>query len=226
MLYEKNMFLGLVKFFRNEDHLDELVKGNFHCQPPEKYRLDQQEGVSDKYESCCTSYRRSRNDPPIVLEIGGIKITDAVSVTIHNPQNGHDAWLQCWTSIRLPDNEAELNSLKEDISRMKREFGEHYALISPNNLKKLVEKITENSPLTPFLCNEVSYSDDRNEWGLFCKSTLYKYQREYRFSFGECNTHELQPQMFHIPDCEGLIMKDCGVKLQDDSGHVWFDIDE
>jgi hypothetical protein len=68
---EKNQFLGLVKFFRNEDYLDSLISGTFHCTPPEVYRLDKQEGVSDKSESCAFSYRKDRGDNPIKVTFAG-----------------------------------------------------------------------------------------------------------------------------------------------------------
>lgn len=221
---QSNQFLGLVKFFRSEDYLDSLIDGCFHCTPPETYRLDGQEGVSDKFESCAYSYRSERGDSPIVVKLGDIDIADALGLTIHNGQR-KDAWLHCWFSLRLPNDEHSLSKLKFDISRMKKEFGEQYAFIPAPNLKPLVERLQELSDKT-FSCGEVEYSGDRSQWGNLSKALEYSYQREYRFLFGKCSPSETQPYCFSNPEgFNDLIFKNAEFKLQSQDGEVvWFDL--
>lgn len=221
---ESNQFLGLVKFFRNEGFLDSLRSGCFHCTPPEVYRLDKQEGVSDKYESCAYSYRKERGDEPITVTFGDIDISDALGLTVHN-RTEKDAWMHCWFTLRLPKDQEALDKLKEDVAKMKKQFGEHYAFIPAPNLKPLVSKLQELSE-KPLFCGEVEYSGDKSKWGNLVKSLDYSYQREYRFLFGECSTSETEYYVFNNPDgFSNLIFKNTDFKMQSNDGeHVWFDL--
>lgn len=219
-----NEFIGLVKFFRNENYLDKLISGIFHCQTPETYRLHEMEGVSDKLESCTFSYRKTRNDPPASLTINGIEINDALAVTIYNADEG-DSWLNCWLLLRVPENENELESLKTDIALMKKQFGEHYAYISPPNLLKVIEILKNNSE-KPLIHKKVRYCEDKHEWGVFCKSPSYAYQREYRFAFGSCSPSETEAYCFNCPEgFYDLIYKNPGLQLKSfDQDQAWFSL--
>lgn len=221
---ESNQFLGLVKFFRNEDFLDSLRSGCFHCTPPEVYRLDKQKGVSDKYESCAYSYREKRGDEPITITFGDIDISDALGVTVHN-RTDKDAWMHCWFTLRLPKDQEALDKLKADVAKMKKQFGEHYAFIPAPNLKLLVSKLQGLSE-KPLFCGEVQYSGDKSKWGNLVKSLEYSYQREYRFLFGECESSEVEYYIFNNPEgFSDLILKNTDFKLQSNDGeHVWFEL--
>ena len=208
-----NAFIGLVKFFRNESYLDMLISGTFHCQTPEIYRLHEQEGISDKFESCRFSYRKERDDPLISLTLNGVEINDALAITIHNGDGG-ESWLNCWLVLRVPANEEELESLNTDIDLMKKQFGEHYAYISPPDLEKVIEILKKNSE-KPLTANQVLYHEDEDEWGIFCKSPTYAYQREYRFAFGECSPSETEAYCFQCPEgFQDLIYKNPQFELK------------
>ncbi|MGS0498702.1 hypothetical protein ACU8V4_16510 [Pseudoalteromonas mariniglutinosa] len=221
---ESNTFLGLVKFFRNENFLDSLLSGCFHCTPPEIYRMDNQEGISDRFESCGFSYRKDRGDEPVILNIGGMNIEDSLGITIHNRKE-KDAWMHCWFTLRLPDSPAALEKLKADIKKMKEQFGQYYAFIPAPNLKPFVEKLQILSDKA-MIWGEVEYCGDKSKWGNLVKGLDYSYQREYRFLFGECSTSEKAYYIFE--DANGfsdLIFKNTEVKLQSkDSNEVWFDL--
>lgn len=221
---QANQFVGLIKFFRNEDFLDKLVGGTFHCTPPEVYRLDNQEGVSDKFESCGFSYRKSRSDDEVNLHINDRLITEHTSLTIYN-KTDKDSWMHCWFSLRVPQNEKSLEQLKTDIERMKREFGEQFAFIPAPSINDFLDIIENISPL-PMVCAEVEYSADKSNWGSLCKSLDYSYQREYRFLFGECNSHETEFFVFSDPNkFSYLILKNPELKIQSkDKSITWLEI--
>ncbi|MCB2381278.1 hypothetical protein KV201_03685 [Shewanella sp. SR1] len=217
-------FVGLVKFFRNEEFLDSLLSGCFHCSPPERYRMDEQLGVSDKIESCAYSYRVKRNDPPIVIMINDIEITDPLSLTVHNNPY-KDSWMHCWFTLNIPDSEDGLAVLKSDLDRMKKEFGSDYAFIPNSNLNELIHRLKSVS-IKDLQYGEVEYSNDSAKFSCRCKSLSYSYQREFRFLFGECAVSE---EDFFILNYENgfrdLIYKNATVKLTDrENGHVWFEL--
>ena len=219
-----NECLGLVKFFRNETYLDKLISGTFHCQTPETYRLHEMEGVSDKFESCTFSYRKTRNDPSVPIKINGIELHNLLEMTVHNADEG-DSWLNCWLLLRMPADENELESLKKDIALMKKQFGVHYAYISPPNLSKVLEILRKNSEKTLYR-GEVRYCEDKNEWGIFCKSPSYAYQREYRFAFGSCSPSETEAYCFNCPEgFHDLICKNPEIQIEvTRPNRVWFDL--
>lgn len=223
---KSNQFIGLVKFFRNEEYLNLLLDGCFHCTPPEIYRMDNQEGVSDKFESCVFSYRKEREDEPIELSIAGHTLKETKSITLHN-QAEKDAWLHCWFTLRVPDSPESLENLKEDVQRMKKEFGQHYAFIPAPNLKPLIERLEANSDKQMF-CSEVKYSGDTSRWGNLVKDLSYSYQREYRFLFGECSSAETDFYIFQNPNgLADLIYKNIELKMQSKCGQqVHFDLSE
>lgn len=221
---EANQFLGLVKFFRNESFLDSLISGCFHCTPSEVYRLDKQEGVSDKFESCAFSYRKERNDSPIILEINGLQITDLLGMTTQNGDD-KDSWLHCWFTLRVPKDQEDLDNLKTDLEKMKTHFGRLYAFIPAPSLSPFIERLKIISR-EKCSCGTVKYSSNRSDWGTLCKSIIYSYQREYRFCFGECSTSEMEPYV--INDDQGFekfIYKNPELKFQSKDGTVtWFEL--
>lgn len=221
---QSNEFLGLVKFFRNKDFLERLIQGCFHCTPPEVYRLDKQEGVSDEFESCAFSYRLERDDSPIVLEINDQNIADILGLTVHN-KTDQDSWLHCWFTLRIPKDQDDLTSLKNDLEKMKAQFGVSYAFIPASKLKPFVERLKCISE-KPLYCGAVNYSGNPSEWGNLCKATNYSYQREYRFCFGECATSEKNPYIISDPaGFEEFIYNSPEIKLQSkDFSITWLEL--
>lgn len=227
---ESNQCIGLIKFFRNEEFLDKLISGCFHCTPPEIYRMSKQEGVSDKFESCSFSFRKERGDEQVVIEFDGfglkekIKESDASSMTLHNGSKT-DSWMHCWFCLRLPSDQDALESLKSDIQRMKDQFGSHYAFIINADIEPFIERLKKLSK-KELTCGEVEYCGDRSRWGNLCKSVDYSYQREFRFLFGECSTSETDYYIFNNPETfSDVIHKNPDLKLQDKGGEcVWFDL--
>ena len=221
---EANQFVGLVKFFRDENYLDKLISGCFYCKTPENYRLDNLEGVSDKYESCTYSYRTVRCDEPITMHMAGFELEGLIEATIHKGED-FDSWLHCWMSLRVPKDELALSQLKDDVRRLKKEFGENYAFIPADKLAGFVSLLIVESEHKMW-CNEVIYSLDRAQWSPECKALEYSYQREYRFGFGRCAVNETNTYILNCSSGFGeYIIKNQELKLSSDDGkRVWFDL--
>lgn len=217
-----NQFIGLIKFFRNEEFLDKLCAGLFYCNSPEEYRLNDQEGVGDPIESCMHSYRSSRNDNEMILKIDDQVLNDVDAFTLHN-SNNRDSWLHCWFVLKKPVNPEELDSLNKSIERMKKEFGHNFAFIPALKLEPLIELMQKNSTHS-FYCGSVKYSNDSSEWGNLCKSIKFSYQNEYRFLFGECDPYSLMHYEFNIPEnLQGFILKNPEIKIMDSRDNTdWF----
>jgi hypothetical protein len=186
---ENYFHIGLIKFFEAEAHLDSFLNGFLRFNTPEKYRLSEQKGVSDSHESCQLAYRKSREDDPIKVFIDGegidrIEIKEVTALTVGKGSN--DRWLQCWTILKIPKDSDELAQFGADINRMRTEFGIHFALLQNSKISEYVMRI-RNLTHHSVESGAITYADDINEWGIFCKSSSYKYQREFRFTVGECN---------------------------------------
>lgn len=232
MSCESNNYIGIIKFFQSdkEYYLDKLLSGLIHCQTPEVYRLSDMEGVSDYFESCVHSYRHDRGDKNMILEIKEnnsgeeFKITDILSLTIHQSEQ-KDSWLSCWMLLRIPEDEIELEDLKSDIKKMKDNFGNSFVFLPFNNVGEFFKRI-EKSTTKKFTHCEVVYDGNRNNWGSFCKSLSYSYQREYRLSFGECSSLEKEPYIFTCPEGFSDIMyKNPNIRLESkDKSRVWLEI--
>lgn len=191
--------VGLVKFFRDEAYLDNFLNGYLRFNTPEIYRLSEQKGVSDPHESCQHTYRRSRGDAPTKLFIDGIEIKEVTALTIGNGLNNR--WLQCWSILQIPKNTEDLAQFVFDINQIRTEFGSNFMLLQFSKITEYemrIKKLTHH----PVEFGSVSYSDDINEWGVFCKSSAYKYQREFRFTIGECN--HLSQMPLEIECAEGF----------------------
>lgn len=206
-------FIGIIKFFRDEQKLDALVNGCFYCNTPEFYRQNNYEGVSDKFESCYFSYNSIRDNEPLKLKVNGVTLNNVSRMIIHNPGDG-DAWMHCWYALWFPKDQAELDEMNVNIERMKSEFGNQYAFIHANEIKDFVnhlEKFTDK----PIFCKEVEYSPEQGKWGTFCKSLSYAYQREYRFSIGECEPHIMKEYVVTSPNgFSNIILKNPKLELQ------------
>lgn len=218
--------VGILKFFRDPRNLDALEAGMFYCNTPEYYRNSGEEGVSDLHESCNHAYRKSRGDEPVRLYVGGHELKGLTRITIHNGGK-KDKWLHCWFALRMPSDEQELESLVDDINRMRSEFGKEYAFVQARHIKELarrVSTVTEHSVDH----GSVRYSDDRMDWSVACKSQKYCYQREYRFVVGECKHDCLEPLILEYKDgFSDLISKSHSLRITDeDEGHVWFHLDK
>lgn len=216
--------VGLIKFFKNEDFLDQFLSGCFYCNTPEYYRLSNSPGVSDKNESALYTYRQSRGDSGIKLSINDLVTDEVLSLTIH-PSGFGDAYLHCWTLFEIPKTESDLNLLKNDLKRMRSEFGEHYAFLPLNNLSELFGRINKRNDKKVW-CQEVTYSASPNRWSSVCKSKDFAYQREFRFGIEGCNTHSLEPLILQCPNgFKDLVHKNPHIELGDQmSGVKWLEI--
>lgn len=224
-MFNGGEIVGFVKFFRDEWKLDKLIEGCFYCNTPEFYRLSKDEGVSDKFESSIFTYRQGRGDSPVILTLGDLKIEDMLGLTVQSPDD-YDSWLHCWMAFSVPRNNSELQSFKKNISRMKREFGIHYAYLPYQNLAKLkqiLSKITTHKVEADL----VQYSPNKSDWNTFCKSIDYAYQCEFRFAIGKCSTNTIEHiEPKYAPGFSKLIFKNVGLKLQGEkSKEFYLDLD-
>lgn len=217
--------IGLLKFFRDAEKLKALQDGTFYCSTPERYRLSNDEGVSDLHESCNHSYRFNRGDEPLKIVVGGHELEGLTAATIYN-RGVKDKWLHCWFALRIPSDEDELELLTTSINRMRNEFGSQYAFLQGVQIKELATRLLQ---VTEHKVDygSVRYSDDRFEWGVACKSLEYAYQNEYRFVIGECSPTFVEPLILVGESCfSDLISKSPTLQITDNKdGHIWFHLD-
>lgn len=221
---EPNQFLGLLKFFRDEDHLDQLISGIFYCNTPEYYRQSDQAGIADKHESCIHAYRKKRGDEPYEILINGQIINGLKNFTIHGGKL-RASWLHCWIALEMPDSEESIDELAMDLARARNEFGSHYAFIPAHKLPPFIARLKS---IIPFKMDsfKVAYSEDGLKWSVGCKSERYRYQRESRFMVGERELRGIEHKRFiDITGFSDYILKCPEVKVVDGkSGHTWFSI--
>lgn len=191
-----NQYFGLLKFFREKHHLEMFLDGQLYCNTPEHYRLSDAKGVSDKNESCMVSFRESRGDSRLKMSMDGKHIGEAVDLTIRYGRK--DGWLHCWAILYLPEDGVGFEKLKSDIAQLHSEFGPYYAYINPDESHKLVKRIDSNVNI-PVEANEVEYSEVASLChSVFNKSDSFRYQREFRFVFGECDNGCAEPRIFYV----------------------------
>jgi len=218
----ENKFYGILKFFSNEDYLNDLCNGVFYCNTPEFYRLHEGEGVSDHTESCSASYRNERGDRNGRIVIQGKHTINLTNFTMRSAGE-KDSWLHCWTTVLIPNNDKELNELISNFNRLRNEFGLNYAYIRPANIKPFISLLS-NLTKNDVRAGDVKYSPSFNEWSPCCKNIEYKYQREFRFLIGECPELSVDPLIIRCPNkFKGLIEKNLRIDLcSKDGKYVWF----
>ena len=215
-------FIGLAKFFWNESFLDLLLDGVFHCNTPERYRLDGSEGIGDPNESCMHAFRAKRGDKPVIIRINGKELEGLTAVTTHM-NSLKDMWLHCWFSLDFPENDEGLLALTEDLKRVRSEFGEHFAFLPSANLREFTQRVRSLQD-GPFERGRVEYSPNPEEWSVGCKAENYAYQREYRFGLGQCgHTSTESWSLKYEPGFGDLLKKNPDIQITDnETRKVWF----
>jgi len=217
-----NGVIGLVKFFRKSEWLDDLINGLFYCNTPEYYRISEQNGVSDLHESCVHAYRSDRGDESIQVKVNGHEITNLYACTLHGSQL-RDHWLHCWMILIFPDTDDALEKLVLDINRMRSEFGKEFAFIDARKIPEIAERLAASTP-HDISHGHVIYSADRKDWSAGCKPENYAYQREYRFLVGECSSLCTQhKELRYEGGFSDLVVKNPNIALSNAaSGRPWF----
>jgi len=213
--------IGIIKFFRNEEFLDDLIKGMFYCNTPEFYRLSKAEGVSDLNESCMHSYRMGRDEFPPEIIINGIKLT-GLSLTATTIQIGgqKDKWLHCWFALDIVDNSEYLRTLIQDVNKIRNEFGSNYAFILRRDIPELVRRLSTKTDLE-INYGKVKYSKNRTDWGCACKSDVYEYQREFRFLLGECEHTNIECKKVRYEEgFEDIVHKNKKISITDNESNI------
>lgn len=188
---KKGKIIGIIKFFKSEDYLDQLCNGKLFCNTPEYYRLHDAEGVSDRSECCSWAYRKSRGDVGGRIEVEGHTIEGITNITYR--ANGYkDSWLHCWTTLVMPQSDEELDNFIKDIKRIRSEFGLNYAYIRPSKISPFINHI-KTMTTHEVKAGEVAYSEKTHDWSPACKSKKYQYQREFRILIGECQELSTEP---------------------------------
>jgi hypothetical protein len=185
------MFVGLIKFFSNEEYLDQLISGIFYCNTPEYYRLCALEGVGDNNKCCMRSFRKERGDAAPKLTFGGHEISGLTAVTMHVAGQG-DMWLHCWTALEIVDDADRLRKLAKNLNKLRSEFGHQYVFLPKDKIKDFVLRLQSVTNLE-IHHGKVSYSSNHQDWSVRCKSEKYLYQSEYRFVVGRCKHTSLEP---------------------------------
>ena len=215
---------GIIKFFNNEEYLSQLCGGKLYCNTPEFYRLNDEKGISDRSECCSWSFRKSRGDAGAKIVIGGHVIDGLTNVTIRST-GMKDSWLHCWTTLTIPQDEMELENLVNDLRRIRSEFGLFYAYIPPANINPFIDHIKTLSK-HEVKSGMVMYSDKHKDWSIICKSTDYRYQREFRIVVGECQELSTEPLILEdIKGFNGFLLKNISIDItSSDYEWIWFRI--
>lgn len=221
----KQLF-GLLKFFKNQDHLRDLLDGKLYCNTPEYYRLSNEEGISDKNESAVHTYRKKRGDKNVRVIFGRYELEGLIDTTL---QSGDlkDAWLHCWVSLELPNDVHQFALLAEDLNRIRKEFGTSYVYLPGGKIRPLIE-IIKTITDKQVHSGMVKYSANTMLWNPVCKSIDYSYQREYRILVGQCDITSTQPLVpNYSPGFRHLLLKNHPFHLiEENSGRVCFHLSE
>jgi len=191
---DNGQFCGLVKFFKNEEYLEDLLNGVFYLNTPEFYRHNNEAGVGDLHESCSHAYREKRGDCKPTFTVNGKPIEGLINFTMRNT-GMKDRWLHCWSILTQPNDEEALAKLVCDFTRLREEFGLNYAYIHPAKLGTFIDHL---KGLVPMDVNtvQVNYCDNPLQWSPVGKSEKYSYQREFRFMVGTCPELSQEPKIF------------------------------
>lgn len=218
---QEKRLAGLLKFFDRDDYIADLLAGLVYFNTPECYRLACKEGRADLHESCAFSFRKDRGDAPVQVTFAGQEIKEILTLTMHNAGR-KQGWLHCWSAVLLPASLDELQQLSTDINRIREEFGRKYVFLPGSHVNCFAERIqrelltASNNAVHHGL---VQYSASKDEWGVWCKSTAYAYQREYRFVVGECGHTDITPKPIRCPGGFTDILHTDGVlKVHGDKG--------
>jgi len=205
-ILKAGQYLGLFKFFRERNHLDQFMDGHLYCNTPEYYRLSAAKGVGDRNESCLISFRAARGDSPLEVEVEGNPVGKATDFITRIGRK--DGWLHCWASFLLPENDVQFEQLKSDFERIQKEFGPYYAYVTPENSYEFLKRIqslslsVEAKPISYYRGGYYGTS-------VFHKAEQYSYQREFRILIGECETEERVRRSFQIQGGLRDIVQDC-----------------
>ncbi|AKX43960.1 hypothetical protein AKN87_01670 [Thiopseudomonas alkaliphila] len=200
----------LVKFFKEKKYRDLLIKGKMHMRSPEYYRKNTLPGVGDPNESSIFSIREKiSNDKKPVINFG---LVDNISGKVSPPfklifknLTMYDAavvngWIQSWFLIPAKFSCInKFNLFKNNIERMKEEFGQYAAIIDGEDFSSFY-KLLEKNCSDRLSFSIVKYSPDRTEHNIFCKSEDYSYQNEFRIVMGECPIMEEKDKEFMVKD--------------------------
>lgn len=184
---------GLLKFFSKPEYLDDFLRGNLFCNTPHYYRNCNGAGVSDRFEACIGYFNRSlgQREPAIVMDGKPFDISKATEVFTFLDEDYCDSWLSCWFILEVPQSDLELISLKKDLCRVVKEFGDNYVLLPSKSFVSFHQLLSKGA--YKMVNKPIKYTDNDLIRGMFIKRPEFSYQREYRFAFGECDKSELKP---------------------------------
>lgn len=181
----------ILKFFSKKEYLEDFLDGKIYCKHPLFYRRIKTAGVGDRFESCQDFAEGLEQLKERKIIINGRTLTyenGLRSITIH-PRGQDDYYLHCWFSATpsLLHNEGLI--LFNNLNRVASEFGDQYiAVVPPENVFEFFKRMyTSECEKIGF----VKYSNNRQDWGIFCKSISYQYQREFRFLYQPDNTSDV-----------------------------------
>jgi hypothetical protein len=227
---EEKRIAGLLKFFDCRDYLEDLLGGLVYFNTPERHRLDRKEGRGDPHESCRFAFRKERGDLPIQMTFAGKEIKEILGLTMHNGGR-KEGWLHCWSAILLPADLNELRRLRDDINRLREEFGKRYVFLPGDRINRFTKALrgelqAESADVLDH--GLVEYSSSEDERGVWCKSSTFAYQREYRFVLGECGHTEASPKIVRCPaGFKDIVFSGGAFRIHGDrKGEVLLELDE
>ena len=200
-----------IKFFSNIDRANQLMKGLFYCNTTSFYRACELEGIGDTQES--VSYH-GLYEPNAM--IGHLRLGEMVEsskfplekldgkMKVHSEKVGFEqGWLHCWFVFDEITGSESLESMLNDLQRVREEFGFNFVSFQAKDLGKVLERINKATN-DKVRTSRVGYSDNKMLQNIACKRTDYSYQREFRFIFSECGIEEKEPRAYELGDMSDI----------------------
>ena len=198
---KKYLAYALIKFFNEEEHYNNFIKGVSLFRPPHYYRTCEDIGRGDRNESCI----RYEEFSGILTSASGQNI-ELISAVVHKANEPNDSWLQSWSIIALDNN------FEKSMERMLNEFGLYFALLPVQKIEEYKTLIRESSGLE-VSSGTVTYSNDSTAGSLTTKDTKYSYQKEYRFFTGQCSKFEQDSKFLNLKGIDKLLYDAKSIKI-------------
>jgi hypothetical protein len=205
----------LIKFFTEEEHLKQFISGSILCRTVHYYRICDDVGRGDRYESCFGYWDKSLNDtlPNIKMDNRPFDLSKASSILIYPMSEPLDGWVQCWSLI------GPHNGFEDSIDKLAKEFGKYFVLLPCSKIEQYVSLISQANGIS-ITHGLVGYSNRREEFGIGVKTDALAYQREYRFIFGECLKGAILDRTFNTKPLYDLVIPAGSLKFVKPSGET------
>ena len=221
-----------LKFFRNKEYIEPLLKGEFYCNTPAYYRANYEPGVGDRQEGVMYAASQKEGGVDPSYRFAGSTIGELLKDADKPPARDFDkleivrmdqtyepGWLQCWFVFTLPKDPRDLGPLATDLHRVRQEFGTDYVFMTSEGVHAVLKR-AEEAGIKPMRAAKVGYSDEHLLNSIICKRMAFAYQREFRFIFSKCDIDEMEHKTFSLVDMSDIMHVNPELKIPDQNGTV------